>query len=114
MAVYIGFRGEVEKPEIFVALPYKVQDIQLEGSRNDNRISVNAQVIGSGDRVLRHVLRFRVFDANGKELKYFEKVYNAPDGKAAHEFITAVNENGPFVIEVIDVISKVKRTVKID
>lgn len=105
---------EVERPEIFVALPYKVQDIQLQGSRNDRRISVDAQVTGSGDKVLRHVLRFRVFNADGKELKFFEKVCNAPDGKASFEIITAINENGPFSIEVTDVISKIKRIVKVD
>ena len=102
-----------EKPEVFVSLPYAVKGIGLAAKKQSDGVAVTAQVRPDRGKVLRHVLKFRVFDAKGNELNHFGEVLNAPGGKAVFKFHPALNETGPFKVEALDVISKVKGTCEV-
>ena len=102
-----------ERPEVFVSLPYTVKGIGLDAKRQNDGVAVTAQVRPDRGKALRHVLKFRVFDAKGNELNHFGEVLNAPGGKAVFRFHPALNEKGPFKVEAMDVISKIKGTCEV-
>ena len=87
-----------------------MKGISLDAKKLNDCIAVTAQVRPDRGKVLRHVLKFRVFDAKGNELNHFGEVLNAPGGKAVFRFRPALNEKGPFKVEALDVISKIKGT----
>ncbi len=101
------------RPEVFVALPYKVKAVEAGASIADGVLSVSAGIVpGKGD-ALRHVFHFRVFDKNGRELEHFRRNAEAPTGRAEVKWNLALNETGAFMVEVTDVISGTKKTVEV-
>ena len=104
--------GEIKlpanRPGVFAALPYSVTGVNVTREMTSQSVSVHARVMTSGGVPLRHVLLFRVKDADGKELKYHRRTLNAPNGTAKAIIPLAANEDASrWTIEVIDVISGV-------
>jgi hypothetical protein len=98
----------VNRPAVFVSLPYSVTGVNVTREMTPQAISVSARVAVSDGAPLRHVLMFRIKDADGKELKYHRRTLNAPNGMAKTVIPLAANEDASrWTIEVIDIISGV-------
>ena len=102
--------GEIKlpanRPGVFAALPYSVAGVNVMRETTPQAVSVSANVVTNGGAPLRHVLLFRVKDADGKELKYHRRTLNAPNGTAKAIIPLAENEDASrWTIEVTDVIS---------
>ena len=105
-AVTGEIRLPANRPGVFAALPYSVTGVNVTREKTQQEVSVSAHIMTSGGAPLRHVLLFRVKDADGKELKYHRRTLNAPNGTAKAIIPLAANEDASrWTIEVTDVIS---------
>ena len=102
------FNLPADRPEVFVSLPYRVETLAAEGKLTDGELSAAGAIVSSRGTPLRHVLNFRVYDRSGQELRHLRRSVEAPAGKAATRWKLALNEKGPYRIEITDLISCVQ------
>ena len=99
---------EPEKPLIFSALPYRVTEVQM---RARDRLQRGRRFIADISLFTReeveweaHVLRIRLYDANGQEMHDARKNVVTRTGKARFSFNTALNElRGEWKLTVKDI-----------
>ncbi|MCK4981808.1 MAG: beta-galactosidase trimerization domain-containing protein, partial [Victivallaceae bacterium] len=112
---YYGFTDEIEtniafdEAKFYALLPYQIKDVKLEISslaRKGERIPYRIKINSSKRKVGNHVVRFEVFDPEGKECLYYSKNLLVKNGSLSGEIPFSLNEkSGNWKIKVTDVIS---------
>ncbi len=102
-----------DRPYVWVCVPYQVTGMDLEVIREADHYRLRAQVKATSGQPFRHVVRFEITGNDGKLLRHYSKVCNAPDGKAEHVIYPALNDTGEWQIKAIDIISGTTKTIKL-
>lgn len=99
-----SFPVEAHTPGVYVVLPYQVQGLDAEISRNGGEILIRTRVKTSRGPALRHVLHFEAF-RDGKPFAPYSAVLEAPEGTAVHRIIRGIDEKETLKINITDIIS---------